>query len=520
MNLIEESFQTKQEKKKKKATTIILIAIIIVFIAIVAIISYLFYIQSTALKLTIDGVANEELKGLLDFETDGTIYMPIKEIAPYFNYQSFDGEYKGSTTEKSKCNVVGTSEVANFTLGSNKIYKLDLSNGGNGDYEYWYSKQPVKAINGVLYASTEMIEQAFNISFQYDTDHNRITIVTMPYLVQNYENRVLDYGYSQLDTTTLDNQKAVLQNILIAQKADTNGKYGVIDTQGNEILEPQYDKITYLPYTGDFLVQIDNRVGVVSAKREQKIPIIYSSISLMDSDAGLYIVRNERGKYGVIDFNGNMKIYTDNDQIGIDKSRFTENGITNSYLLIGNLIPAQKDNLWALYDKNGNMLVDYTYDSFGYVASSNRNVINLLIIPNYNILVVCKNQKYGLINSSGNLVLNTIADDIYMSEDSSGTHYYINANDKQYDAEEFLESQGVHTTTNSNNTNQNNENSATSGTEQQNNETQDENTDQQTSETSDENAGQQTSETSDENVDQQTSEIPDEDINQPSDQNM
>ena len=235
---------------------------------------------------------------------------------------------------------------------------------------------------------------------------------------------------------------------------------------------------------------------------------------------GLYIVRNEGGKYGVIDFNGNMKIYTDNDQIGIDKSRFTENGITNSYLLIGNLIPAQKDNLWALYDKNGNMLVDYTYDSFGYVASSNRNVINLLIIPNYNILVVCKNQKYGLINSSGNLVLNTIADDIYMSEDSSGTHYYINANDKQYDAEEFLESQGVHTTTNSNNTNQNNENSATSGTEQQNNETQDENTDQQTSETSDENAGQQTSETSDENVDQQTSEIPDEDIEQPSDQNM
>ena len=67
MNLIEESFQTKEEKKKKMATKIILGAIIVVVLIIVGIVSYLLYVQSTTLKLTLDGQANEKLKQLLVF---------------------------------------------------------------------------------------------------------------------------------------------------------------------------------------------------------------------------------------------------------------------------------------------------------------------------------------------------------------------------------------------------------------------------------------------------------------------
>ena len=42
-------------------------------------------------------------------------------------------------------------------------------------------------------------------------------------------------------------------------------------------------------------------------------------------------------------------------------------------------------------------LIDFEYDSFGYTASNNKESINLLLIPNYNLLVVCKNKKYGLV---------------------------------------------------------------------------------------------------------------------------
>ena len=121
MNLIEESFQTKEEKKKKRTTRIILVAIIVVFLIIVAIASYLIYIQSTTLKLTLNGQSNEQLKQLLVFESDGTIYVPIKEVASYLGYESFNGGYSDKSESQSKCYVQSENEVANFTLGSNTI---------------------------------------------------------------------------------------------------------------------------------------------------------------------------------------------------------------------------------------------------------------------------------------------------------------------------------------------------------------------------------------------------------------
>ena len=117
MNLIEESFQTKEEKKKKMATKIILGAIIVVVLVIVGIVSYLLYVQSTILRVTLDGQQNDQLKQLLVFEDDGTIYVPIKEIASYLGYDSFNGEYSDRSESQSKCYVQSDNEVANFTLG-------------------------------------------------------------------------------------------------------------------------------------------------------------------------------------------------------------------------------------------------------------------------------------------------------------------------------------------------------------------------------------------------------------------
>ena len=150
MNLIEESFQVKEEKKKKRTTKIILVAIILVVMIIIAIIAYLMYIKSTMMTLTMDGMANEKLKNLLVFENDGTIYAPIKEIASYFGYESYNGEYSEKSEQQSNCYIINENEVVNFELGQNKLYKLDLTKK-DANYEYTYIKNPVKAIGGLLY---------------------------------------------------------------------------------------------------------------------------------------------------------------------------------------------------------------------------------------------------------------------------------------------------------------------------------------------------------------------------------
>lgn len=438
MNLIEESFQEKKDIKRKRTTTLILVAMIILVIIIIAIIAYLFHIQSTTLRLTIDGQANENVKQLLVFEENNTIYAPIKEIASYFEYESYNGEYQEKSEDPSKCYVQSDNEVVNFILSSNKIYKLEINK--NDNYEYVYLKNPVKAINGVLYTTTQGLEEAFNISFNYDKDKNRIAIYTLPYLIQSYSNSILDLGYSEI-SSELANQKAILDNILIVKK-QSNSKFGAIDTNGNVIIEAKYDKVTYLQNTGDFLVESDDKVGIMSKNKETKVQIVYDKIELMDIDSGLYLVERDN-KYGVIDTKGNIKIYIENDQIGMDTSKFSENNIKSKYILIDTFIPVKKDKYWALFDKKGNQVTDFMYDSFGYIASNNKEALNLLEIPDYKVLVAYKDSKYTLINTSGKQLFDLVADDIYMTVSGGKKYYYIFASNTRYDAEELLDKSGI-----------------------------------------------------------------------------
>ena len=47
------------------------------------------------------------------------------------------------------------------------------------------------------------------------------------------------------------------------------------------------------------------------------------------------------------------------------------------------------------------------------IASNNKNALNLLEIPDYNVFVACKDNKYTLVNASGQELFTTVADDIY-----------------------------------------------------------------------------------------------------------
>ena len=454
MNLIDESFEPRKKDNSKKIARIILIIIALLVIAIIGIFVAIVYIQDNTLKLFVDGVINEKVKEMMVVEDDGTVYFPIKDVASYLGYQSYNGEYTDKSEEASKCYIENDNEIANFTLNSNKIYKLTLSND-DANYDYYYAKKPVKAINGKLYVTSDALENAFNLSFTYDMDKKKVYIYTMPYLISSYESRVLDYGYEKI-SDNYTNEKSILNSMLIVTK--NQGKsYAVIDLNGNVIIEPKYDNIEYLPNSGDFLVQSNNKVGIISSKKETKIQLLYDSLELVDSDSGLYIAKKDN-KYGVIDSKGNIKVYIEYDQIGIDNSKFEQNNIKNKYLLDNGMIPARKDKYWGAFDKNGKVILNFEYDSFGYIASSNKDAINLLLIPNYNMMVVCQNKKYALVNSSGKTIIQPILDDVYMTINSGKKYYYMNFNDKKINIEEFLDQQGPNSNKN------NDENSTTTNT--------------------------------------------------------
>lgn len=463
MNLIDESLENNKTKDSSKKTAKIILAIILVLIIlIISIFSYLVYIENAKLKVLLNGQVNEEVLKILNFEEDGTIYVPIRNIAEYLGYKSYSGEYDNPSEDMSKCYIKSENEIVNFSLNSNKIYKLNLGNS-DGNYSYSYMDKPVKAINGTLYITTEGMEKAFNSIFQYDKKSNRIKIYTMPYLISLYQPKVLDYGFESINDN-FENNKAILQDMIIVEK---NKKMGVIDADtGKEILECKYDQIQYQEGTGDFLVKSNNKVGIMTKNKETKVDILYDNIELMDLDAGLYLVKKEN-QYGVIDLKGNTKIYIENDQIGIDISRFPKNDLKSKYILAGNLIPVQKNNKWGFFDIKGNQVVDFQYDSIGYTAKSSKDALNLLLVPDYNVIVVCKNEKYTLLNENGEYPFRAYVDDIYMIINAGQKHYYMTANDTTYDVEDYLDKIGVKT---NNKQNSNTSQSNNSNNEEQNNE--------------------------------------------------
>ena len=434
MNLIDESFETEKKDNSKTIAKIIIAIIALLIIFIIGIYIAIIYMQNSELRLYINGSTNEKVKEMMVVESDGEIYFPIRDIATYLGYESYNGEYTAKSEDANKCYIQNSNEVANFVLNSNKIYKLKISNN-TSNYESYYASKPVKAINGKLYATTDALENAFNMSFQYDEEKQRIYIYTMPYLIQTYSSKVLNYGYEAI-SEDFTNQKSVFNNMLVVTKND--GKtYAVIDVRGNAIIEAKYDNIEYLPYSGDFLVTSNNKVGIISSNKETKVQILYDSLELIDNESGLYLAKKDN-KYGVIDSNGNIKIYIEYDQIGIDNTKFKENNIKNKYLLDNGMIPAKKDNKWGTFDKDGKQIIPFEYDSFGYIATSNKDAINLLLIPNYNMLVACQNKKYALINSSGDIIVKPIIDDVYMTISSGKTYYYMNVYNKNINIEDWL----------------------------------------------------------------------------------
>ena len=464
MNLLDEEVSNNKEKKSSNVIKIIIIFIVLIVIAIVGILSYMMYLQGTVLRVYLNDMENAQIKDLLVFEEDGTIYVPVRAISSYLGYKCNSGEYSNRSQDSSRCYVENEDEAANLTLNSNKIYKLNLETKED-NYTYIYMDKPVKAINGELYITTDGMQIAFNTTFVYDQQNNTITMYTTPYLITSYTNRILDYGYTAL-SETFENEKAILKNMLVVTD-DTY--YGVINaTDGTPILECQYDDILYQETTGDFVVCSNEKYGIIGTDQKTKVAINYDSIDLMDYDAGLYLV-SRNNLYGVIDLKGNTVIYAENDQIGIDISEFEANDLKTGYILINELIPVKRNDKWGLFTIDGKQVVEFEYDSFGYIANSSRDATNLLVIPDYNVIVACIDDRYTLLNSSGEQPIRAFVDDIYMVISGGKKSYKMMANDREYDVEEYLDRLGVQKTTTNNNTSTNTTQSNTTNTEQANN---------------------------------------------------
>lgn len=234
------------------------------------------------------------------------------------------------------------------------------------------------------------------------------------------------------------------QNVIKVQK---DGKYGLIDLTGKEIISMDYeDIVAVLEIENSFKVKKNGKYGIVDSDGKTVVEPQYAEIDILgkDNKSG-FIVKDDNGKYGIIDYSNNQILEKKYDSIekiyGNDlyvvtlegKQKLVKKGdtevLTNGFDSIKQVLANQenavvfvKDNKYGVMNISGEILIEAQYDK--------------LEEAKLGIFIAKKGDKYGVINTSKeekipfeytSIVYNEKAD-IYVLEDSNFNSNVLNSN--------------------------------------------------------------------------------------------
>ena len=449
MELYEEKRSTDAiENKSKKMMKIIIIILVLLFLATLAIIGALYYIKGKEFKIYL----NQTKVSTSSFSDDtfviegDEVYVSIKDFAEKMGYTYNKGEYKYQYSEdETKCYIYNNGETASFSQGSTTLYKVLKNSSSQNDYEYYTLTKAVKRINNKLYTTLDGISKGCNVAISYNSEQNKLTIYTLDYLTKYYAANITDSIFAkQIDARDFSNQKAVLYNLMVVR--NSNNKYGVNSLNNQTIIGEKYKSISFEEEEEEFIVETDEgKFGIIDKTGKTKITPDYTSIKLISKDRGLYLVSKEsstsKTQYGIINKNERVIVYIEYEQIGINKSDFPANNIDNQYILFGKCIPVKRSNKWGLLDLNGNTIASLEFDGLGCLSNSSKNnqANSLVVIPEYEAIVVCKDKLYGLYNSSGKELISPLVTDMYVINNSGENQYYLTYQGNTMNVIEYLQ---------------------------------------------------------------------------------
>lgn len=213
------------------------------------------------------------------------------------------------------------------------------------------------------------------------------------------------------------------KNALRVQK---DGKYGLIDLSGNEILSTVYDQIDALKgIENSLVIKKDDKFGLSNASGNVIIEPTYAEVKSLTTDyKNGYVVKNDEGNYGIIGIdktqvldckfvdvkhvcgsdmyvvkNGDTwKIVKSNEDEGIVLKFSDVKSINNDNLVVVN------NNSYGIVDKDQNEKVSFDYQYLEYVFSD--------------YYIAKKDNKYGVINSNAEVLVNFDYDQIKYNKDA------------------------------------------------------------------------------------------------------
>lgn len=237
-------------------------------------------------SIAILNTSNEKYKIRID-NRNGTKYGVINEegeqvIEEKYNYIEylFD-DYFIASNEQSKLGVIDDHDNVKIELNNDALQKIEGTN--------------------VIQASTT----ADNVTKLYSKDMTELCQMTNAKveLKNNYIkiSNDDDTRYFDKDGKELKNTEVYPNNTLFAKKE--NDKWGFTDKNGNTVVEAKYDKVTEFNEYGFAGVKLDGKWGVVNSKGEEVLTPTYT----LNEDTEPYFI----GKYYQVKYGFGEVYYTD-----------------------------------------------------------------------------------------------------------------------------------------------------------------------------------------------------------------
>ncbi len=319
----------------------------------------------------------------------------------------------------------GTEKTNEFSTLKSYVSAYDgkwgvIDNTGNTVIDFLYDE--------MLIIPDKNVDLFINI---YDVDYENATYQTK---VLNKDGKEILTQFDMIEPIENSDGNNVWYESVLRYKE--NGKYGLIDFKGKEILKPEYDNIYALSgIEKSIIIEKDGKQGLVNPSTgEIIVPTEYIGISgLSKKYEDGYIVKNTDNKQGLIAADKRIIFNAKYDEI----KNVTGSGY---YVVVENgTLKVVNQNGEMILDTGFNSVEEIVVDNFIVTINGKYAVIdktgNVLISPNYdklifafsNYYIACKDSKYGIIDTSGNVLINFDYNQISYIE--SGNFFQAENND-------------------------------------------------------------------------------------------
>lgn len=232
-----------------------------------------------------------------------------------------------------------------------------------------------------------------NVDYTENTYSTKVINEKGERLFQTYDKVEVLYNHDE------NNNLWYEENVLKVQK---DGKYGLINLEGKELLACTYDDINVIPDTKSvYITVLNDEKGLVDSKGNVIIDNKYAEItSLTNKYENGFIVKNAQGKYGIINYDKTVGIEEIYDEIK---------------KVYGNSMYVVKEaNTWKIVNSDGESFLENKFEDVKEINTQN--------------ITIKEQDKYGVINLQGEVQIPALYDELSYAF----SNYYIAKKDEKY----------------------------------------------------------------------------------------